>query len=196
MEHEGPELALVTRRLSEAPPEVMGEAPAALVAALVSDALRDLGGEGLTARTAAALVSNDAAEPGRNRRRWLLLVAWLLRDRAFSSAAHDAPQAASRAHVWLANDLKALSEVLEVGQVFGDADRREEVARRALAALGLRPRGETREQAEDRLKTLDSIERQRVILEARRAQERARLIREEMARKAAAEAAAARYGRE
>jgi hypothetical protein len=64
-----------------------------------------------------------------------------------------------------------------------------------LRALDLRPAGESVVQAQDRLTTLDSVERVRVIKEARAAEERARKIREEMARKAAEEAAAA-YGRE
>ena len=193
MDQEGPDLAILTRRLSEAPPEVMGEASAPIVAAVISDALRDLGGEGLSAKGAAALVPTDASEASRNRVRWLLLGAWLLRDQALR--AQIGPVTASLAHGWLLGDLKALGDVLDARQVLGDADRREEVARRALAALSLRPRGETKPQAEDRLKTLDSIERQRVILETRAAQERARKIREEMARKAAEEAAS-RYGRE
>jgi hypothetical protein len=45
------------------------------------------------------------------------------------------------------------------------------------------------------LMTLDSVERVKVIKAAREAEERARQVREEMARKAAEEAAAT-YGRE
>ncbi len=64
---------------------------------------------------------------------------------------------------------------------FYDADRREELARRALDALQILPQGESRSQAFGRLKTLDSVERH---------------IRQEMARKKVAADAAARYGRE
>lgn len=184
----------MTRRLSEAPPDILGDVPALNAAAALSDVLRDLGGTGLSARDASALVPADGTEPSRNRIRWLLLGAWLLRDDSLRSAGSE--KAAARAQKWFGSELKALAEVLDARQVLGDPDRREELARRALSALSLRPRGEAKAQAQDRLKTLDSIERQRVILETRRAQERARKIREEMARKAAEEAAAARYGRE
>lgn len=196
MDEVRPDLAILTRRLSEAPSEVLGDVPAPIVAAVLSDLLRDLGGVGLSARSASALVPGDATPESHNRRCWLLIGAWLLRDDSLRALAPPSEQAASQAQAWLLGELRALADVLEARQVLADPDRREEVARRALRALGLRPRGESGPQAEDRLKTLDSIERQRVILEARRTQERARKIREEMARKAAEEAAAARYGRE
>jgi hypothetical protein len=57
-----------------------------------------------------------------------------------------------------------------------------------LKSLGLRPAGESIAQAQDRLTTLSTAERQRVILAARQAEERARQIREAMAREAAREA--------
>jgi hypothetical protein len=77
----------------------------------------------------------------------------------------------------------------------GDPDRREELVRVCLAELGLRPRGETVAQAMDRLNTLDSVERKRVVDQTREAEARARQIREAMARRAAQEAAA-RYSPE
>ena len=102
---------------------------------------------------------------------------------------------AEGARRFLATGLDELAEVAQAGQLVADADRREELARLCLKSLGLRPAGESVAQAEDRLSTLDSVERSRVIREARAAEERARKIREEMARKAAEEAAAV-YGRE
>lgn len=70
-----------------------------------------------------------------------------------------------------------------------DVDRREEFIRVALAAVDLRPQGETQIQAEDRLMTVSSFERKRVMEAARAAEERAAQIREALARKAAEEAA-------
>jgi hypothetical protein len=70
-----------------------------------------------------------------------------------------------------------------------DADRREELARLALARLGFRPAGETLAQAQDRLTTLNSAERARVMQAARAAEQRARKIREALAKKAAQESA-------
>ena len=70
-----------------------------------------------------------------------------------------------------------------------DPDRREELARVALARLGYRPAGETLAQAQDRLTTLNSAERARVMNASRAAEERARQIREALAKKAAEESA-------
>jgi hypothetical protein len=70
-----------------------------------------------------------------------------------------------------------------------DLDRREEFIRVALAAVNLRPEGETQSQAEDRLLMVSSFERKRVMEAAKAAEERASQIREALARKAAQEAA-------
>jgi hypothetical protein len=70
-----------------------------------------------------------------------------------------------------------------------DSERREEIVRYALARLGMRPSGETVIQAQDRLTTLSSIERNRVLAASRAAEQRAREIREALARKAAQESA-------
>ena len=69
------------------------------------------------------------------------------------------------------------------------------MVRLCLRDLGLRPEGETEAQAQDRLTTLSTAERSRVLAAARQAEERARAVREAMA-KQAAEEAAAQYSRE
>ena len=70
-----------------------------------------------------------------------------------------------------------------------DVDRREEFIRVILQGLRLRPSGETESQAEHRLQTVSSAERLKVLQASRAAEERARAIREELARKRAQEAA-------
>lgn len=70
-----------------------------------------------------------------------------------------------------------------------DLDRREEFIRVVLAALGLRPQGESKIQADDRLISVSSLERKRVTAAAKAAEERAAKIREALAEKAAREAA-------
>ena len=71
-----------------------------------------------------------------------------------------------------------------------DPDRREELARFCLAELGLRPQGESVAQAKDRLTSLDSLERVRVLRDTQAAEARAQEVRQMMARRAAEEAAA------
>src|SRR5581483_2142996 len=99
-------------------------------------------------------------------------------------------QHAASVLTFLREGLGEVQGILQAEHLVLDPDRREELVRRGLRALVLRPAGETREQAEGRLTTLDSMERALLIEESEALEERARQIREEMARKAAQEAAA------
>jgi hypothetical protein len=198
MTEEGPLLETLTRRMAECPADFLarprdksgrGEV---VVAAVVYDLLRDLGGAPLTKEEASVFEPESKhTRAEENRLRVILVACWLLHDPWFRSRGRFA----EGARRFLATGLDELAEVAQAPQLVADADRREELARLCLKSLGLRPAGESVAQAEDRLTTLDSVERSRVIREARAAEERARKIREEMARKAAEEAAAV-YGRE
>lgn len=198
MQEEGPQLETLTRRLSECPADFMME-PRTIegigqveVAAVVYDLLRDLGGRPLTKKEADTFkVSNPKSKDERNHLRLVLIASWLLHDIWFRSRGRFADQAFEL----LTNGLKEVAKLVDPPKFVSDPDRREELARLCLKGLGLRPAGESIAQAQDRFTTLDSAERVRVVQAAREAEKRARLIREEMARKAAEEAAA-NYGRE
>ena len=192
----GPPLALLLRRLAECPSDflsvpVQNGSGEIHVAAIAGDVLRDLGGAPAPDELGAWSAEGETSP---EQLRLVCVACWLLHDDWFQ--AHRDENLARAAQSWLASDLGDLSLLVETRQWLNDADRREELARRALTALQILPHGETHNQAADRLKTLDSVERQRMILETRRAQERARHIRQEMARKKAEADAAARYGRE
>lgn len=223
MKNEGPFLQTLTHRLAEcpaeflAPPRVGGRGDVH-VAAVVGDLLRDFSRGALTLQDAAFLGENFAPrtenEFTRNRLQLVLVAAWLLRDDWFHGRETSNDEAlnsavpseenreieysklrAQQLSAWLTTGLNDLALVVAAPQFVSDADRREELARRALAAIGFRPRGESEPQSQNRLTTLDSIERQRVVLETRAAQLRAQTIREAMQEKARQEAAA-RYTRE
>ena len=188
MNREGLLLETLIRRLAECPAEFLAEprigAQGALhVAAVVSDLLRDLGGAPLTVVQAAFFQSTNARRD-RNRLRLVLLACWLLHDPWF----RQQKQFARPAFELLSAGLTELAGLVQAPLFVSDADRREEFARTCLKSLGLRPAGESIAQAQDRLTTLSTAERQRVILAARQAEERARQIREAMAREAAREA--------
>jgi hypothetical protein len=188
MEQEGPLLETLTRRLAECPTEFLAEPRIAAqgavhVAAVVSDLMRDLGGASLTPQHAAAFQSKDIGRD-RNRLRLVLVSCWLLHDPWFC----ERQQFAAQARQFLSEDLMTLAGLTQAPQFVSDPDRREELVRICLTRLGLRPEGESVAQAQDRLATLNTAERQRVILAARQAEERARQIREAMAREAAREA--------
>jgi hypothetical protein len=198
MQEEGPQLEILMRRLSECPADFLSE-PRTIdgigqveVAAVVFDLLRDLGGRPLTKKEATIFkVSNPKSKDERNHLRLVLIAGWMLHDSWFRSRGRFAEQTFEL----LTKGLKEVAKLVDPPKFVSDPDRREELARLCLQGLGLRPAGESILQAQDRLTTLDSAERGRVVQAAREAEKRARLIREEMARKAAEEAAA-NYGRE
>jgi hypothetical protein len=197
--HEGPPLEQLLRRLAECPPDFLpaagaAGAEAAHVPAVVGDLMRDLGGGRPDPRLLAGfrkLQPGAADAKVRNQARlvlvacWLLHDPWLLQQRRFAAAAH----------AFLERGLTALAALVQAERFVDDPDRREELSRAALAALDLRPQGESEPQARDRRTTLDSVERHAVLQKTRAAEERARQVREAMAAKAAQEAAAS-YGRE
>jgi len=189
MTQEGPFLESLTRRLAECPADFLAEpriGPAGKVhvAAVVSDLIRDLGGEPLIKAQAVAFEPKDAKKH-RNRLSLALITCWLLHDPWFLQ--HK--RFAEKAYEFLALGLAELAEHVRAPLCVSDPDRREELARLCLKALDLRPAGETEAQAQDRFNTLNTAERRRVIRAAREAEERARQIREAMARKEAEEAA-------
>ena len=188
MNQEGPLLETLTRRLAECPAEFLAEPLVGTlgtvhVAAVASDLMRDLGGAPLTPKQAAAFQSKDVVRD-LNRLRLVLVSCWLLHDPWF----RERKQFAAQAYQFLSEDLQTLAGFTQAPRFVSDPDRREELARSCLQSLGLRPAGESVAQAQDRLTTLSTPERQRVILAARQAEERARQIREAMAREAARQA--------
>jgi len=95
----------------------------------------------------------------------------------------------------LLQELPAVSALVRVARLDAEEDRREELVRRCLRALGRRPAGESEEEAAERLRQVDSVERQHLVRLAAERQERQR--REEaLRRKAAEEEAASKMGRE
>ena len=194
---EGPQLESLTRRLAECPADFMaaprdrGGKGEVYVAAVVFDLLRELGGAPLTPQQMDVFELKRGDARRERNLHVVLMAAWLLYDPWFRSRRRFA----QAAYELLASGLDEVAAIVPPQAFINDADRREELARLCLYGLGLRPAGESESQAADRLTTLDSVERAHVIREARAAEARARQIREEMARKAAEEAAAV-YGRE
>jgi hypothetical protein len=187
---QGPLLEALLRRLAECPEEFLAEPGTVHVAAVVADLVRDLGGGPLTPQQASTF-GVAGGKKGKNRLRCVLVACWLLHDGWFRAQGRFAAPALR----FLDRGLNELAGLVDAPQLVTDPDRREELARLCLAALGLRPAGETVEQAQDRLTTLSSVERERVIRASRAAEERAAKIRAAMAKKAAEEAAA-RYSPE
>lgn len=184
----GPVLETLTHRLVETPSEFLAEprvgaSGLVCVPALVNDVLRMHG-----ARAPAEILARfDDTDPvsGRNRLALVMIACWLLTDDWFVHAARSpAPMLAL-----LDIDLRDLAAGWPAQQFVRDSDRREELARVTLARLGLRPEGESVDQATDRLSSVSGSERRRLLEAARDSHQRARAIRAALTRKAAQESA-------
>ena len=177
MDAEGPLLEALTHRLSECPEEFLLAPDMISVPAIAHDQLRAMG-------LALPDILRDAHDP-----KFLALVSiacWLLHDDWFLAR----PDLAAKMQRLLGAFLQPLSAVVPATEFVRDPDRREELARFCLAQLGLRPQGESIAQAKDRLTSLDSLERIRVLRDTQAAEARAQEVRRMMAKRAAEEAAA------
>lgn len=182
----GPPLERLMRRIAETPGEFLAEpriggTGTVATSALVGDLLRDAG----VPADRSVLDRFAAARPAeRNRLMLIAVVVWLLAD----DWVKHAP--AREAMTGLLGDTVTELAATALAQAFvEDSERREELARTALAALNLLPEGEDARQAADRLSAVSATERQRLISASRAAEERARLVREALIRKAAEESA-------
>jgi hypothetical protein len=188
MERIGPLLESLTRRLAETPTDFLdepriGDRGTVAVPALVNDLLHRHG-----ARAPLAALERFGGKPGKPERNRLMLVmitVWLLADEGFLGAG----LAQADLLRLLDETVGELAAAAAAAKYVNDPDRREELARLALARVGLRPAGETVEQATDRLSALSGTERRRLLEASRAAEARARAIREALARKQAEESA-------
>lgn len=184
----GPPLETLLRRLADTPPDFLdepriGASGQVSVAAVVNDLLA----RGPGRATRQELQPFDSRDPGADRARLMmaLVMSWLLADDTFQAAG------LARADLLRVLDETAgeLAVLAPATKYLQDPERREELARVVLARLGLRPQGETPEQAADRLSALSASERQRLLQASRAAEARARAIREALVRKQAEDSA-------
>jgi hypothetical protein len=184
---EGPSLERLLHRLAECPPDFLLPPGEINLVALVCDHWRAMG-RAIPGPAQRQLLASSHVES----QHLILVVLWLLRDDWFLAR----PELADATWQLLQSDALAhLGKLARAETIINDPDRREELVRLCLNGLDLRPEGESAAQSADRLTTLDSVERERVIRETRRAEARTRKIREAMAKKQAEEAAA-RYSPE
>lgn len=189
MKQEGPLLERLTHRLSECPAEFLdeprvGNKGQVYVDAVVHDLVLDLGGGFIEEETLGFCQTKDLKR--RNLLRLILVCAWLFHDEWFISAKEFAKPVLK----FLKEGLIDLAGIVAADRFVNDPDRREELARLCLSAVGLRPQGETLSQAMDRLKSLGSVEHSQVLKATKAAMEHARMVREKMREQAAREAAA------
>lgn len=187
MNHEGPTLEHLLRRLAETPADFLTDPRATSgkgvihVAAVAADLLALHG----CPTTDLSTLDPDDSSPARRRAGVSLLLCWLLADPQLIAGKIPAPALVQL----LIQGAAELATQNVAAKYRDDSERREELVRFALARLDIRPSGETLAQAQDRLTALSSIERNRVLAASREAEARSRAIREALARKAAQESA-------
>lgn len=188
MINEGPALEHLTRRVANTPSDFLADPftnagkGVVHVPAVVSDLL-EIHQKSATVDLVSFAPNSDA--DSKRQASITLLLCWLLAD---PEIIERRPSANELGHL-LKEGAASLTTKISPAKYRDDPERREEIVRYALAQIGLRPRGETKVQAEDRLTALNASERARVVAAARQAEERARSIREALARKAAQESA-------
>lgn len=188
----GPPLETLLRRLADTPPDFLDEPRVGASGQIyVAAVINDLLAHGPGRASLQELQRFDGHDADVGRLRMALVIAWLLADDEFRLAG------LGRADLLNVLDCTAskLAALAPATTYLQDPDRREELVRVLLARLGLRPAGETLEQATDRLSALSATERLRLLWASRAAEARARKIRETLVCKAA-EASADKWTRE
>jgi len=194
MQAEGPMLEILLRRLIDCPPEFWDATCIATspldkftthVQALLADHFRSMKKDYIIAPSLRNLALEQA-----NHGQLLGVTVWLLHDPWFLKR----PELVKSMHNLIySKKMRGLSTMVTAEHFIVDPDRREELCRICLAELGLRPLGESIAQASDRLTTLDSVERDRILKATLAAEKRTREIREAM-ELAKAQESASRYG--
>jgi hypothetical protein len=188
-----PDVERLCARLAELPAVFSGPFGSAAEAergieplAILSDLFRERAND-LPPREAIAGLTKAKGKGAKQRVELALIASWVLYDPSLAGA-----DAGALLRL-LGERLPALAEIAVPRLFVEDPERREELVRLCLDALGLVPAGETRAQAEDRLASLDSLRRHELLRAARdrelsrRAEELARLrAEEEEARRQAA----------
>jgi len=189
--NEGPSLEAMMDRLAAIPAVFTGDFNKAgssnsgpVLTAIVNDLLLDTGDRPLSPEEIKTL-ENSAGK--KNYQRLVAVLCHVYHDPFFLE---NKPEPGLIRKLFFSQKLTALGAVIDDESLFiSDPDRREELCRLALVSVNMLPRGENEKRAKERLATLDSIERKKILDKTREAQQRAREIREAMLRKEAEEAA-------
>lgn len=194
MQTEGPPLELLLHRLTNCPsefwesnadPPISLETTNAITVAIVCDHFRDMQPE-----LHGEIIASELQIQNANHGILVRLATWIYHEPWLRTKKELAPHMQA---VLCGPRLKQLAQMVRPAMFVSDADRREELIRICLDEIGFRPQSETIEQSADRLTTLDTIERDRILKETLAAEKRAREIREAMAQAKAMESAS-RYG--
>lgn len=191
MKREGPSLEALMDRLAEVPADFLkkygktpGDADCIFLPAIINDLLLDTGDDPLTADESE---KTEKFRTGKNLQQLIGILCYIYHDSFFIN---NKVEPGLIRGIIFSKRLASLGETADnADQFITDPDRREELCRIAIDAAGFYPDGEDEKKSRDRLASLDSIERKKILDKTREAQKRAREIREAMLRQEAEEAA-------
>lgn len=186
MEKIGPSLELLLRRIAETPDYFLkdlkkDDSPISQAIVLIVELYLKFGLDA----SSSVIQELESKLNNVNHRVLAMICVWLLNDESLSDIQFDDDQANNL----LIKTLGTLANLSSPQKFINDQERREEFVRLVLGRLNYRPKGETKNQAMDRLSSLSIVERKRLIKESKEAEKRAREIREALAKKAAEESA-------
>jgi hypothetical protein len=194
MKNPGPLLEALIDRLIAIPEEFPGGRAKSAdsgektnLPALINDLLIDNGGTPLSDDEISLYFTDKKKSENNLHHDLVSILCYIFEDEFFTEKQSEAELIKS---FLLSPGLIELSKTVKSADEFiNDPERREEICRMALNALNYFPLGETEKNAEDRLLTLDSVERKKILAKTSEARERAKQLREAMMRKEAEEAA-------
>lgn len=205
MTKEGPELNYLLHRMADCPQEFLNipyipkanskeylpPENSVNTLALLSDLISNLGGSRFTETEITEYRSKSAihTQGGENFLKLVQICIYLFSDTRFDGKDGTLSKIKDFLQWETTSDLYKLSALVEPEKFITEAERREEIIRLCLSKIDFRPKGESEIQSKDRLNTISSIERARVLEETKKSAKKAEALRKKLEEQAAIEAA-------
>jgi len=187
----GPPVSYIDLRISEIPP-IFLDVPKIIdgftaTSIILSDLLYDL--QGLPLSRIEIDKFFNPIKSDINHLKIIQIICYILNDEWFRDYFKSNREKIDRLKSFLFTDLAEYSKINKAERFVYDGEGREELTRLLFKSLELIPEGETEKEAKDRLVSIDSIERKKVIELSKQSQKRIKELREALERKKAEEAA-------
>lgn len=187
----GPSISYIDLRLSEIPP-IFIDKPEIIdgfttTSIILSDLLYEIEGRPLSRIETDKFFNPIKSDI--NHLKIIQIICYILNDNWFRNYFKSNKNKINSIKSFLFTYLTEYSKINKAERFVYDGEGREELSRLLFKSLSLIPEGETENEAKDRLVSIDSIERKKVIELSKQSQKRIKELREALERKEAEEAA-------
>lgn len=187
----GPSISYIDLRLSEIPP-IFIDKPEIIdgfttTSIILSDLLYEIEDRPLSRIETDKFFNSIKSDI--NHLKIIQIICYILNDNWFRNYFKSNKNKINSIKSFLFTDLTEYSKINKAERFVYDGEGREELSRLLFKSLSLIPEGETETEAKDRLVSIDSIERKKVIELSKQSQKRIKELREALERKEAEEAA-------